>query len=90
MRFITVKEADQIDLQAPHRIRDQMIGSRPRLINQMRAFCLEYGVPLRQGAGLFKLHLPHALNDEENDLSPAMRRLLGDLYADLSRLEFAK
>lgn len=87
MRFITVKETDQVDLQALHRIRDQMIGSRTRLINQMRAFCLEYGVPLRQGAGLFKLDLPHALNDEGNDISPAMRRLLGDLYADLSRLE---
>lgn len=87
MRFITVKETDQVDLQALHRIRDQMIGSRTRLINQMRAFCLEYGGPLRQGAGLFKLDLPHALNDEGNDISPAMRRLLGDLYADLSRLE---
>jgi transposase len=87
MRFVGVKETDQVDLQALHRIRDQMIGSRTRLINQMRAFCLEYGVPLRQGAGLFKRDLPHALNDEENDISPAMRRLLGDLYADLSRLE---
>ncbi|WP_240547387.1 hypothetical protein [Mesorhizobium tianshanense] len=36
---------------------------------------------------MFKLDLPHAMNDEENDLSPAMRRLLGDLYADFSRLE---
>ena len=64
-----------------------MVGSRTRLINQMRAFCLEYGVALRQGAGLFKLDLPQALNDPENDLSPAMRRLLGDLHADLLRLE---
>lgn len=48
MRFVAVKEADQVDLQALHRIRDQMVGSRTRLINQMRAFCLEYGVPLRQ------------------------------------------
>ncbi|OKP63487.1 IS110 family transposase [Ensifer adhaerens] len=87
MRFVTVKEADQVDLQALHRIRDQMVGSRTRLINQMRAFCLEYGVPLRQGAGLFKLDLPQALNDENNDISAAMRRLLGDLYADLQRLE---
>ncbi|MBP2236114.1 transposase [Sinorhizobium kostiense] len=37
MRFVTVKETDQVDLQALHRIRDQMIGSRTRLINQMRA-----------------------------------------------------
>ncbi|MDF0492954.1 IS110 family transposase [Bradyrhizobium yuanmingense] len=50
MRFVAVKEADQVDLQALHRIRDQMMA-RGRLINQMRAFCLEYGVSLRQGAG---------------------------------------
>ncbi len=87
MRFVTAKATDQVDLQALHRIRDQMVGSRTRLINQMRAFCLEYGVALRQGAGLFKLDLPQALNDPENDLSPAMRRLLGDLHADLLRLE---
>lgn len=74
MRFVTAKATDQVDLQALHRIRDQMVCSRTRLTNQMRAFCLEYGVPLRQGAGLFKVDLPTALNDPENDLSPAMRR----------------
>ncbi|WIW50362.1 IS110 family transposase (plasmid) [Bradyrhizobium sp. 62B] len=87
MRFVAVKEEDQVDLQALHRIRDQMVGSRTRLINQMRAFCLEYGVPLRQGAGIFKLELPRALNDEGNDLWPVMRRLVGALFADLRRLE---
>jgi hypothetical protein len=57
-----------------------MIGTRTRPINQMRAFCLEYGVALRQGAGLFKLDLPEALKDPANDLSPAMRKLLGNLF----------
>ena len=36
---------------------------------------------------LFKRNLPTALNDPENDLSPTMSRLLGDLHADLLRLE---
>jgi transposase len=31
--------------------------------------------------------LPLVLDDASNDLSPAMRRLLGDLFADLCRLE---
>ncbi|WP_240538189.1 hypothetical protein [Bradyrhizobium yuanmingense] len=34
-----------------------------------------------------KLELPRALNDERNDSSPVMRRLVGDLFADLRRLE---
>jgi transposase len=87
MRFAALKTEEQTDLQALHRVRDQMIGTRTRLINQMRAFCLEYGVALRQGAGLFKLDLPEALKDPTNDLSPAMRKLLSELFADLRQLE---
>ncbi len=87
MRFAALKTEEQADLQALHRVRDQMIGTRTRLINQMRAFCLEYGVALRQGAGLFKLDLPKALKDPANDLSLAMRKLLGDLFDDLRQLE---
>ena len=87
MRFAAMKSEEQADLQTLHRVRDQMIRTRTRLINQMRAFCLKYGIALRQGAGLFKLDLPLVLDDVSNDLSPAMRRLLGDLFADLRRLE---
>ncbi|RUX22574.1 IS110 family transposase [Mesorhizobium sp. M7A.F.Ca.US.011.01.1.1] len=87
MRFAAIKSEEQSDLQALHRVRDQMIGTRTRLINQMRAFCLEYGIALRQGAGLFKLDLPLVLDDLSNDLSPAMRKLLVDLFADLRQLE---
>jgi len=87
MRFAALKSEEQADLQALHRVRDQMIGTRTRLINQMRAFCLEYGIALRQGAGLFKLDLPQAVDDQSNDLSPAMRKLLADLFADLRQLE---
>lgn len=57
------------------------------MISQMRAFCLEYGVPIRIGAGVFKLDLPKVVNDQENDLTPTMRRLLLDLFGDLQKLE---
>jgi transposase len=87
MRFTQVRTADQVDLQALHRIRDQLVASRTRLINQMRAFCLEYGIALRQGAGVFRLDLPRVLVDEGNDLSPAMRRMLAELFEDMGRLD---
>ncbi len=86
MRFTQVRTTDQIDLQAPHRIRDQLVSSRTRLINQIRAFCLEYGVAIRQGANFFRLDLPRVLADEENDLTPAMRRMLEELFEDVERL----
>lgn len=87
MRFTQVRTTEQIDLQALHRIRDQLVSSRTRLINQVRAFCLEYGITMRQGAGLFRLHLPRVLDDETNDLTPAMRRMLGEVHEDLGCLD---
>jgi transposase len=74
-------------LKRDNRIRDQLVGSRTRLICQMRAFCLEYGVAIRQGAGIFKVDLPRVIADESNDLTPTMRRLLAELFEDLGRLE---
>ena len=87
MRFTHVRSEEQVDLQALHRIRDQLIGNRTGLINQMRAFCLEYGVAMRPGAGAFKLELPKALADKANDLTEAMRRMLSELFDDMARLD---
>jgi transposase len=53
----------------------------------VRAFCLEYGVAIRQGAGVFRLELPRVLADETNDLTPAMRRILTELFEDVVRLD---
>jgi transposase len=87
MRFVEVKTAEQVDLQALHRIRNLMVTDRTRLICQMRAFCLEQGVAIHQGAGKFKADLPRVLANEENDLTAMMRRLLADLFDDLKKLE---
>ena len=86
-RFTRVRTTQEVDLQALHRIRDQLISSRTRLINQVRGFCLEYGVAIHQGAGVFRRDLPRVLGDEENDLTPAMRRMLTELYEDIERLD---
>lgn len=40
-----------------------------------------------QGAGKFKADLARVVADEENDLSPAMRRLLTELFDDVKNLE---
>jgi len=87
MRFVEVKTAEQLDLQALHRIRNLMVTNRTRLICQMRAFCLEQGIAIHQGVGKFKADLPRVLANEENDLTAMMRRLLVDLFDDLKKLE---
>lgn len=87
MRFVEIKSAEQAEIQALHRIRDRMVTSRTRLISQMRALCMEFGVAIHQGAGKFKADMPRVLTTEENDLTPMMRRLLADLLGDLRRLD---
>jgi transposase len=87
MRFVEIRSPEQVDLQALHRIRDRMISHRTRLISQMRAFCLEYGIAIHQGAGKFKADLPKVLANDANDLTPAMRRILASIFDELRQLE---
>lgn len=87
MRFVQVKRVEQVDTQALHRVRERMVYARTRLITQMRSFCLEYGLPMRQGVGVFKIDLPRLVADAENDLTPVMRRLLSDLFEDYRAAE---
>lgn len=87
MRFVQVRSEAQVDLQALHRIRDRLIRNRTGLMNQARAFCIEYGLAMRTGAGGFHADIRRHLANEENDLSGAMRALLGDLLDDLGQIE---
>ncbi len=63
------------------------MSQRTGLINQMRGFLLEFGIAIRQGAGVFRLDVPRVLGDEENELPPSMRTLLSDLWNDFKLLE---
>jgi transposase len=48
-KFVATKTADQLDLQALHRVRERLVGQRTGIINQIRAFLLERGIAVRQG-----------------------------------------
>jgi transposase len=49
MKFVATKSAEQLDLQALHRVRERLVGQRTGIINQIRAFLLERGIAVRQG-----------------------------------------
>lgn len=87
MHFVGVKEAHQVHLQMLHRIRSRLVTSLTNLICQMRSYCLEHGVALRPGAGVFKIDIVRALDDAENDLTDRARLVLRELHADLLQLE---
>src|SRR5499433_2327646 len=86
MKFVATKTADQLDLQALHRVRERLVGQRTAIINQIRAFLLERGIAVRQGLRFLRTELPSILAKRSDVLSPRMVRLIEDLTQDWRRL----
>jgi transposase len=61
MKFVATKTAEQLDLQALHRVRERLVSQRTGIINQIRAFMLERGIAVRQGIGFLRTELPPSL-----------------------------
>ena len=61
MKFVATKTADQLDLQALHRVAERLeqASQRTGIINQIRAFLLERGIAVRQGQRFLRVVLPH-------------------------------
>lgn len=87
MRFVSVRSNEQMDLQAVHRIRERLVGERTPVINQIRAFLIEYGLPVKEGRASLRRDLPGILEDAENGLSPRMRQLIASLRDHWHALE---
>ena len=87
MKFVATKTADQLDLQAMHRVRERLVSQRTGIINQIRAFLLERGVAVRQGLRFLRNELPSVLAAPSDALSPRMLRIIEDLAGDWRRLD---
>ena len=87
MRFVPIKSAEQLDLQALHRIRSRLVGHRTAVINQLRSFLLECGVIVPQGPARLREILPSVLAQRTDVLSLRMIRLIEELADDWRRLD---
>jgi len=87
MKFVATKTAEQLDLQALHRVRERLVHQRTGIINQIRAFLLERGIAVRQGLRFLRAELPRILAAPSDVLSPRMVRLIEGLGADWRRLD---
>ncbi len=87
MKFVATKTADQLDLQALHRVRERLVRQRTGLSNQIRAFLLERGIAVRQGLRFLRTELPGILATRSEVLSPPMIRFIEDLAGDWRRLD---
>ena len=87
MKFVATKTAEQLDLQALHRVRARLVSQRTGVINQIRAFLLERGVAVRQGLRFLRAELAGILATRTDVLSPRMVRVIEDLAGDWHRLD---
>jgi transposase len=87
MKFVATKTAEQLDLQALHRVRERLVSQRTGIINQIRAFLLERGIAVRQGQRFLRAQLPDILAMPPDVLSTRMVRVIEGLASDWRRLD---
>jgi transposase len=87
MRFVAIKNIEQQDIQAIHRIRSGHVQRRTALANQIRGLLGEYGIIVPQGIKKLKKDLPLILEEAENGLSDLARELFADLYEQLKEVD---
>jgi transposase len=56
-----------------------LISERTAVINQIRSFLLEHGIPVRQGLRFLHQQLPEIVAKRIDVLSPRMIRIVEDL-----------
>lgn len=76
MRFVEIKNIEQQDIQALHRIRQSLVKSRTALSNQIRGLLAEYGIVVAKGLSRIRNEIPEILEDGENGLTMRFRSYL--------------
>ena len=87
MHPVRVKTVEQQDLQAMHRIRDEIKSHRIAKANQIRGLVTEYGLVAPQQLPALRRAIPDWLEDAENGLTFLFRQLLQGLWEDLRILD---
>lgn len=87
MRFVAVKDVEQQDIQAVHRVRSGLIEQRTAKANQIRGLLAEYGLIAPKELSHLRVALPLWLEDAQNGLTDRFRRLLNALWGDLLGLD---
>ena len=87
MRFVPIKSAAQLDLQAVQRIRTKSISERTGISNQLRGLLSEHGIVMPKSLKVLRERIPDLLEDADNGLSALFRRLLHHGWQRLLRMD---
>jgi transposase len=87
MRFVPIKDVDQQDLQALHRVRERLIGERTALVNEVHGLLHEYGIVIPKGVAKFRQAVVGKLESAKDKRTPLSQALLWKLVDEFALLE---
>ena len=87
MRFVPIKQVEQQDLQALHRVRERLIKARTALVNEIRGLLSEDGIVLPQGMSKLRTSIVRQLEAEQAKLIPLSAEVFWQLYDEFLALE---
>jgi len=87
MRFVSIKQPEQQDLQALHRVRERLIKARTALVNEIRGLLNEYGMVLPQGITKFRTLIVSKLQNEQAKPTALSTEVFCQLYDEFLSLE---
>jgi transposase len=87
MRFVPIKDVEQQDIQALHRICERLIGERTALVNEVHGLMNEYGIVIPKGVPKFRQAVVDKLESEKDKLTPLSQELFWKLLEEFAALE---
>ena len=87
MRFVPPKSPTQLEIQAVHRIRQRLVSSRTRLVNQIRGLLAEHGVVIGRDISRLRRTLGQIAEGKDMGLGDMIRDLASDVYQELAELD---
>src|SRR5690242_2230592 len=87
MRFVPPKSPEQLAIQALHRVRQRLVRSRTRLVNQIRGILAEHGVVIARDIWRLRRALGEITGNATDNLNALLRVLVIEAQAELIELD---
>jgi transposase len=87
MRFVPRKSADQLALQAVHRVRQRLVSDRTRLVNQIRGLLAEHGIAIARDISRLRTALGKIVDNDRSGLGDLILELVREAREELADLD---
>jgi transposase len=87
MRFVPIKDVDQQDIQALHRVRERLISERTALVHEVHGLMNEYGIVIPQGVSQCRQAVVSKLEAVKDKLSALSQEMFWTLVEEFTALE---